>query len=370
MAKKLFGFQQLAGAFRTLGYILFMYIFSISLTFYNKWLLKRFHFPLSVSVVHYAMVFVIAAILRLLWEFKTEKRRIILPWSVYMKRVLPTAIACALDIGFSNWSLMFITVSLYTMTKSTSIIFILMFALVFRLEQWNFSLVAVILLIASGLFLFTFESTEFSAEGFVLALTASGLSGLRWTLAQILTQKEDLGLHNPLDTLYHLQPFMTLTLIPLAFYIEGQSLALSPQVFSARDSSILWVTISMVMFGCFLAFMISVAEFLLLSHTSSLTLSISGIFKEICTLSLATEFAGDKMTTVNFFGLVLCLIGISVHVVIKATKDADNSKFNQHKVEELMNGGIELKGLLPGDSMMPEDEDDDLEFELNVHGPR
>jgi len=37
-------------------------------------------------------------------------------------------------------------------------------------------------------------------------------------------------------------------------------------------------------------------------------------------LSLATEFAGDKMTTVNFFGLVLCLIGISVHVVIKATK--------------------------------------------------
>ena len=29
------------------------------------------------------------------------------------------------------------------------------------------------------------------------------------------------GLHNPLDTLYHLQPFMTLTIIPLAFYIEG-----------------------------------------------------------------------------------------------------------------------------------------------------
>ena len=42
--------------------------------------------------------------------------------------------------------------------------------------------------------------------------------------------------------------------------------------------------------------------------------------KEICTLSLATEFAGDRMTTVNFFGLVLCLIGISVHVVAKATR--------------------------------------------------
>lgn len=32
----------------------------------------------------------------------------------------------------------------------------------------NFSLLAIILLIASGLFLFTFEATEFNAKGFVL----------------------------------------------------------------------------------------------------------------------------------------------------------------------------------------------------------
>ena len=37
-------------------------------------------------------------------------------------------------------------------------------------------------------------------------------------------------------------------------------------------------------------------------------------------MSLATEFAGDKMTVVNFFGLVLCLMGIGVHVVTKATR--------------------------------------------------
>jgi len=90
MARKQFGFQQLRNALRTLGYILFMYLFSISLTFYNKWFLQRFHFPLSVSVVHYAMVFVSTALLRLLWEIWSEKKRIILPWSLYLKRVLPT----------------------------------------------------------------------------------------------------------------------------------------------------------------------------------------------------------------------------------------------------------------------------------------
>ena len=62
-------------------------------------------------------------------------------------------------------------------------------------------------------------------------------------------------------------------------FVAGQNLAISPKLFNAPDSTTLWVTIGMVMFGCFLAFMISVAEFLLLSHTSSLTLTISGIFK-------------------------------------------------------------------------------------------
>ncbi|XP_015755125.1 PREDICTED: solute carrier family 35 member C2-like isoform X1 [Acropora digitifera] len=274
-----------------------------------------------------------------------------------------SAIASALDIGCSNWSLMYITVSLYTMTKSTSVIFILMFAIAFGLEQWNFSLVAIVFLIASGLFLFTFESTAFSAEGFVLALLASGLSGLRWTLSQILTQKQELGLHNPLDTLYHLQPFMTLTIIPLAFYIEGEKLAVSPKLFAAPDSHVIWVTVSMLLFGGFLALMISISEFLLLSHTSSLTLSIAGIFKEICILSLATEFAGDKMTMVNFFGLVLCLCGISVHVVTKATKEAESVK-----VTEMTNGGIELKELLKEYTATSDYEDD--EFELNIYGKR
>ena len=41
-------------------------------------------------MVHYALVFIIVALLRLLWEVKTGKQRVVLPWSVYMKRVLPT----------------------------------------------------------------------------------------------------------------------------------------------------------------------------------------------------------------------------------------------------------------------------------------
>ena len=58
-------------------------------------------------------------------------------------------------------------------------------------QRW--SLIFVVLFISGGLFLFTFHSTQFNLEGFSMVLSASVLSGLRWTLAQIVTQKNEIG---------------------------------------------------------------------------------------------------------------------------------------------------------------------------------
>jgi hypothetical protein len=52
-----------------------------------------------------------------------------------VKKVLPTGFASGIDIGFSNWGLELVNISLYTMTKSTTIIFILFFAILLRLEK-------------------------------------------------------------------------------------------------------------------------------------------------------------------------------------------------------------------------------------------
>lgn len=56
------------------------------------------------------------------------------------------------------------------------------------------TLLLVVLLIAGGLFMFTYKSTQFNAQGFVLVLCASFLGGIRWTLTQILMQKAELGM--------------------------------------------------------------------------------------------------------------------------------------------------------------------------------
>ena len=85
----------------------------------------------------------------------------------------------------------YITVPLYTMVKSTSILFILFFALILRLEKLRWSLVAVTILISTGLFLFgkffavfwpSFEFFSFSNDGVQLVRIYLGAEcrGHRW----------------------------------------------------------------------------------------------------------------------------------------------------------------------------------------------
>ncbi|XP_066092047.1 solute carrier family 35 member C2 isoform X3 [Saccopteryx bilineata] len=204
----------------TLGLVLLYYCFSIGITFYNKWLTKSFHFPLFMTMLHLAVIFLFSALSRALVQCSSHRARVVLSWTDYLRRVAPTALATALDVGLSNWSFLYITVSLYTMTKSSAVLFILIFSLIFKLEELRAALVLVVLLIAGGLFMFTYKSTQFNMEGFALVLGASFIGGIRWTLTQILLQKAELGLQNPIDTMFHLQPLMFLGLFPLFAIFE------------------------------------------------------------------------------------------------------------------------------------------------------
>ncbi|KAL4234553.1 hypothetical protein ACF0H5_006194 [Mactra antiquata] len=343
-------------AVKTCALVLFYYVFSIGLTFYNQRFIKHFNYPLSLTMAHLVTKFMIAGVVRKLMECKSGERRIMLSWKDYCKRIGPPGIASVLDIGFSNWSFEFITVSLYTMTKSSAVIFILFFALVFRLERFRWSLVVIVLFIAVGLFMFTYHSTQFSTEGFLLCLTASLLSGIRWTLVQIVTQKDEIGLKNPVDTMYHIQPWMIVGLFPLSIAFEGVPLATTDQFFRFYEYDILFRNLGLVLLGACLAFMLEFSEFLLLSQTSSLTLSISGIFKELCTLILAHIFNHDQMNTVNGIGLIVCLAGIILHVILKAVHKREESRYKVEHIEEV--GMLTLDGT----ANVSDDNDDDDEI--------
>ncbi|XP_055626821.1 solute carrier family 35 member C2 [Toxorhynchites rutilus septentrionalis] len=334
----------------TLILILCYFTLSIGLTFYQRLLLQELKFPLSVVVYHLCIKLVMSAVVRAIYTCATKKNRILLDWRTSFRKILPTGLASGIDIGFSNWGLELVQISLYTMTKSTTIVFILIFAILLKLEKKSWSLAAIVVMISGGLFLFTYKSTHFDTLGFSFLLFASLSSGIRWSFAQLIMQKSKLGLHNPIDMIFHMQPWMILAVLPFTLGFEGKRIVDNFDLLLHTDSSIIldmWLRISV---GAFIAFAMEVSEFLVLTNTSSLTLSVAGIFKEICQLVLAVELYGDQLSLVNVLGLVMCLGGICCHVVHKFwtyTEEQHTIDVSTNFDDEEDDSGINKNGVTP-----------------------
>ncbi|KAI6648092.1 Solute carrier family 35 member C2-like [Oopsacas minuta] len=322
---------------RVLGYILLYYFFSISLTFYCKWILTDFPFPLSATLFQILFTFLFCSIIRACIALYTKTPPIRVGGVAYIKNILPTSIAAAYDIGLSNWSFQFITVTLYIMCKTSAVIFVLFFAILFKLEKFRFKLIGIVLLICVGLFMFTFKYTFFNITGFILVISASVLSGIRWNTAQLLLQKSQLGLENPIDILYHVTPVISLCLFPLAVVFEGVGLSTSLVAFRASESGAAFFSLELILFSALLALGIGFSEFLLVQQTSSLTLSISGILKEVITLYIAiTWFHPDEnLSPLNVVGMCLCMLGILMHVWNKAIQYKTKDEVHSNNEETL-----------------------------------
>lgn len=176
----------------------------------------------------------------------------------------------------------------------------------------------IVIMISVGLCLFTYKATEFNGLGFSFLLFASLVSGMRWSFAQLIMQKSKLGLHNPVDMVFHMQPWMILSVLPFTICFEGRQLYEGwLQLGVDSTPADVQLIAAKVVGGACVAFCMELSEFLVLSFTSSLTLAVSGIFKEICQLVLAVELAGDRLSALNVLGLVMCLGGICSHVLHK-----------------------------------------------------
>ena len=86
-------------------------------------------------MAHLTVKFLLASTVRNYLECTYGGQRTTLSWRLYWSKMAAPGVFSALDIGLSQWSFEFITVTLYTMTKSTSVIFIYICALFLRIEK-------------------------------------------------------------------------------------------------------------------------------------------------------------------------------------------------------------------------------------------
>ncbi|KAK8948524.1 putative sugar phosphate/phosphate translocator [Platanthera zijinensis] len=270
---------------KTLFFILVWYTFSTCLTLYNKTLLGdhlgKFPAPLLMNTVHFSLQAILAKIIAY-FQSRGSETRIKMTWKDYFVRVVPTAIGTALDINLSNASLVFISVTFATMCKSASPIFLLVFAFAFRLETPSFKLVGIILIISFGVLLTVAKETQFDIWGFSLVMLASVMSGFRWSMTQILLQKESYGLKNSITLMSHVAPVMALATAFLSLLLDPWHDFKSNRYFDTSRHMI--QSCLLMLLGGVLAFFMVLTEYILVSATSAVTVTIAGIVKEAVTI--------------------------------------------------------------------------------------
>ncbi|PWY99311.1 TPT-domain-containing protein [Testicularia cyperi] len=314
--------------------ILCWYTFSTAISVYNKWMFSadrhNFSFPLFVTSVHMFMQFGLSALVMRLFPQVVPRRpngsRSRPSGANWIAKVVPCALATALDIGLSNTSLKTITLTFYTMCKSSNLAFVLFFAFLFGLEVIRWSLIGIIALITIGVVMMVAAETKFVLIGAVQVLSASALGGLRWALTQMLLDRDEMGMNNPIATIFWLAPVMGVCLVSLSAIFESWA-----NIFTDKNGWFDTLPHGLRMAGLmaapgFLAFGMNLAEFALIKRTSVVTLSVAGIFKEVLTIALASSVFGDELTPINITGLCITLLGITLYNFLKyrlITRGAD-----------------------------------------------
>ncbi|KAJ4980841.1 hypothetical protein NE237_031678 [Protea cynaroides] len=298
---------------KTLFFIVIWYTASTCLTLYNKTLLGdnlgKFPAPMLMNTVHFAMQAILSNAITLFWP-KRFQPTVAMSWRDYFGRVVPTALGTALDINLSNASLVFITVTFATMCKSASPIFLLLFAFAFRLETPSIKLLGIILIISVGILLTVARETEFNFWGFIFVMLAAVMSGFRWSMTQILLQKEVYGLKNPLTLMSYVAPVMAVSTAVLSLMMDPWDEFKKNEYFN--NSSHLIRTTLLMLFGGTLAFFMVLTEYILVSVTSAVTVTIAGVVKEAVTILVAVFYFHDHFTWLKGIGLVTIMVGVGL----------------------------------------------------------
>ncbi|OVA12414.1 Drug/metabolite transporter [Macleaya cordata] len=291
---------------KTLFFILVWYTFSTCLTLYNKTLLGeklgKFPAPMLMNTIHFAMQAVLSKSITWIWSERFQPS-VTMSWKDYFLRVVPTALGTALDINLSNASLVFISVTFATMCKSASPIFLLLFAFAFKLESPSIKLLGIILVISIGILLTVAKETEFEFWGFIFVMLAAVMSGFRWSMTQILLQ-------NPLTLMSYVTPVMAVATALLSLFMDPWDEFKRNDYFNS--SWHIFRSSLLMLLGGTLAFFMVLTEYILVSATSAVTVTIAGVVKEAVTILVAVFYFHDKFTLLKGIGLLIIMVGVSL----------------------------------------------------------
>ncbi|EZG81686.1 triose-phosphate transporter family protein [Gregarina niphandrodes] len=273
-------------------YLTVWFVTNIAITICSKALFKdlRFPYPLMLTAIHLGCTAVMAIIVSYTGVYAPEAVTVSL-----LKHCLPFSVVFTLNIWLSNYSLMFVSINVHQVIRTTIPLFTMLFSWLIYSERYPLGLLPSILVVIVGVAVTVWGDFDLTSLGLALVILGCALSSLKG----IMTKKVQLGLHT-IDVLRIVCPISVLQLL-LAALLDGEFMGAA-----RRHKELEW---GVLLTQGLLAALLNFVSFKCAHLNSPLTMNIAGNVKQVVTPVFSHMIYHTQMTLVGVLGLLATLLG-------------------------------------------------------------
>lgn len=276
---------------------------------FNKYIFKTMMFknPLTLTLIHMLTQSVLSHLT--IDYFRSVEKVRVDPYDYYSKLLVIAAVFC-LNICLGNVSLRFVAVSFMQTIKSfTPVATALLQYVVFRSRLRPAALLALVP-ITGGVALASVTELEFHLGGFIAALTACFLTGLKFVLSsQMLAGRYKL---DSINLLYYMAPPSVAFLLPVCLLLEREGVTLW-----VTDASRTNLDFMLLLFSGVISYILNVTLFIVLKATSSVTVTVAGNVKTVLVIGVSILIFKNAVTFANVAGCLIAISGCCWYGLIK-----------------------------------------------------
>lgn len=287
------------------------YLFNIYFNIYNKQVLKACHFPVTVTVVQFAVGTVLVTFM---WALNLYKRPKIT--GAMLAAIFPLAIVHTLGNLFTNMSLGKVAVSFTHTIKAMEPFFSVILSAMFLGERPTPWVIGSLVPIVGGVALASITEASFNWAGFASAMASNVTNQSRNVLSKKVMVKQEESLDN--ITLFSIITIMSFFLLaPAAIFMEG--VKFTPAYLQSAGLDVRQVyTRSLLAALCFHAY--QQVSYMILQRVSPVTHSVGNCVKRVVVIVSSVIIFKTPVSPMNAIGTAIALAGVFFYSRVKRIK--------------------------------------------------
>ncbi|XP_057457750.1 probable sugar phosphate/phosphate translocator At3g14410 [Lotus japonicus] len=313
--------------FLTYAYLLLYIALSSGQIFFNKWVLssKEFNFPypLGLTLLHMVFSSVVCFILtKVLKVLKVEEG---MTPEIYATSVVPIGAMFAMTLWLGNTAYLYISVAFAQMLKAIMPVAVFLLGVAAGLELMSCKMLLIMSVISFGVLVASYGEININWIGVVYQMGGVVGEALRLIFMEIFVKRKGLKL-NPISVMYYVSPCSALCLFLPWIFLEK----------SKMDDHGPWnFPPVLLLLNCLCTFALNLSVFLVITHTSALTIRVAGVVKDwVVVLLSAVLFADTKLTTINLFGYGIAIAGVAAYNNFKLKKETSRATIDASEHDE------------------------------------